>query len=69
MLVGPLLVWDMPCESVPSLIVNLVTEARGIDDGQRDARALLIQLKLCGRSACHSVTNGLDGAGASAYRR
>ena len=33
--------------TVPGLIVDLVTEARGVDNGQGDAGALLVQLKLC----------------------
>jgi hypothetical protein len=33
--------------SVPRLIVNLITEAGGIDNGQGDAGALLIQFQLC----------------------
>ena len=37
----------MDALSVPSLIVNLVTEARGVDDRQGDAGALLIELELC----------------------
>ena len=31
--------------SEASLVVNLVSEAWGVDDGQRDARSFLIQLK------------------------
>jgi hypothetical protein len=32
---------------MPRLVVNLVTESGGINDGQGDASALLIQLELC----------------------
>lgn len=31
---------------LPSFVVDLVSESRGIDDGQRDASTLLIQLQL-----------------------
>ena len=32
---------------LPVIVVDEVTEARGIDNGQGDASALLIQLELC----------------------
>lgn len=32
---------------VPGLIVNLVAKARSVDDGQRDASALLVELEFC----------------------
>lgn len=32
---------------VPGLVVNLVAEARCVDDCERYARAFLIQLELC----------------------
>lgn len=32
---------------MPGLVVNLVTETGGINDSQRDAGSLLVQLKLC----------------------
>ena len=30
----------------PSLVINLITKARGIDNGQRDAGAFLVEIKL-----------------------
>ena len=42
---------------MPGLVVNLVTETGGIDDGQGDASAFLIQFELCGGSVGqHSQT-------------
>ena len=35
------------CVCVPRLVVNLVTESGGIDDGQGDAGSFLVQLELC----------------------
>lgn len=31
---------------VPSLVINLVTETRGIDNGQGDAGAFIVKLEL-----------------------
>lgn len=31
----------------PGLIVDLVTETRGINNGERDASSLLVELELC----------------------
>jgi hypothetical protein len=32
---------------MPGLVVNLITETGGVDDGQGDTGALLIQFELC----------------------
>jgi hypothetical protein len=37
------------------LIVDLVAEARGVDNGQRDSGAFLIDFELCGLSALEVV--------------
>lgn len=34
-------------DGLPSFVVNLITEPRGINDGQRDTSTLLIKFKLC----------------------
>lgn len=52
----------------PRLVVHLVPEAGRIDDGQRDAGSLLVQLKLC--AACQNRVGPRRRLGqGKAYRR
>lgn len=43
---------------VPGLVVDLVTKTRGINNGERDPRALLIKLELCTASQSSVVLYG-----------
>lgn len=46
--------------AVPGLVVDLVTETRGINNGEGDPRALLIKLELCTASQLSVVLYGVE---------
>lgn len=45
---------------VPGLVVDLVTETRGINNGEGNPRALLVKLELCAASQSSLVPLGVE---------
>jgi hypothetical protein len=54
---------------MPGLIVNLVTESGGIDDGQGDAGSLLIEFELCHLQSVSTVHYWRHAGNVSTHRR
>ena len=54
---------------VPGLVVDLVTEPRGIDDGQGDTGPLLIEFKLCHLQSVFAAHHWRYAGNGSTHRR
>jgi hypothetical protein len=44
-------------ESIPRLVVDLISKTRGIDNSQRNTGSFFVQLELCFRISCVFVTS------------